>query len=82
MSEKEILNLLGLKEGDISRYRGCDVIGDEIVIYARTGGDNRNYYSNEKLTQNPYYLYDEDDDYDETYANYYFSVPTKEKADE
>lgn len=77
MSETEILNLIGLSKRDVNRYRGCDIIENKIVVYARTGGNNREYYSNDDLTNNPYYLYDEDDSFDSTYANYYFSMPRK-----
>lgn len=77
MSEAEILNLIGLDEGDINRYRGCDIYDDEIVVYARTGGGNRAYYPNHELIKNPYYLYDEDDSWDNTYANYHFAIPDK-----
>ena len=80
MSEKEILSLIGLTEDNVNRYRGCAIVGDEIVVYARTGGNNREYYSNYKLTQNPYYLYDEDDSWDSTYANYYFRRPRAKKG--
>lgn len=84
MSETEILSLIGLKESDINRYRGCDIDDDMIVVYARTGGNNREYYLNDDLTNNPYYLYDEDDSYDNTYANYYFEIPngTNDKIEE
>ena len=79
MSETEILNLIGLTEGDVNRYRGCNIIENQIVVYARTGGNNREYYSNDDLTNNPYYLYDEDDSSDSTYANYYFRIPRKKR---
>lgn len=75
MSEKEILGLIGLTEGSVPRYRGCEILENQIVICTRTGGNNRKYYSNETLTRNPYYLYDEDDDFDNTYAYFYFEIP-------
>ena len=75
MSEAEILSLIGLKESDVNRYRGCDIYDDKIVIYARTGGNNRASYPNDNLIKNPYYLYNEDDSWDNTYANYYFAIP-------
>lgn len=79
MSE-EILGLIGLKESDVERFRGCIIDGNKIVVFARTGGDNREEYSNDHLTKNPYYLYDEDDCFDDTYANYYFRKPRKKKG--
>ena len=77
MNETEILKLIGLTEGDVNRYRGCDIIENKIVVYARIGGNNRKHYSDYGLTNNPYYLYDEDDSFDSTYANYYFRIPKK-----
>ena len=74
---KEILSVLGLQEGYIERFRDCWVSeeDDEIQILTRTGGWNREDYKNEILTSNKYYLYDEDDDFDNTYALYHFSIP-------
>jgi len=79
---KDILALLGLSETDIERFRDCYINDDEICIYTRTGGGNREYYPNEVLTSHPNYIRDEDDDYDCTYATYYFSLPQPPKGDE
>jgi hypothetical protein len=76
-----ILAMIGLKEWDIERFRDCGIYDGKICIYTRTGGGNREGYPNKILTNNPYYEYDEDDDYDSTYATYYFSIP-KEIADD
>ena len=63
---------------------------DRLVIYTRTGGGNREYYGepdgyygnedyegpfNSDLEAHPNYLRDEDDDFDSTYAYFYFSIP-------
>lgn len=74
---ESILNSLGLKEYDVERFRDCRIDSDkqEIWIYTRTGGGNRDYYPNELLTSNQNYKYDEDDDFDSTYATYYFNYP-------
>lgn len=77
---KDILALLGLEETDIERFRDCYIDGDEICIYTRTGGANREHYHNKVLTSHPNYKYDADDDYDCTYATYYFSLPAKEET--
>lgn len=74
-----ILAAIGLKEGYIERFRDCWIDGNEICILTRTGGLNREDYQNKVLTSNPYYLYDEDDDFDNTYATYHFSIPNKEE---
>ena len=72
---KDILAVIGLKEGYIERFRDCWVEDDEICVLTRTGGGNREDFPNEILTSNPYYIYDEDDDFDSTYATYHFSIP-------
>lgn len=74
-----LLRLLGLTPADIPRFRDCYLTaeGAEIAIHTRTGGGNREGYAleNQKLAQHPRYLRDADDDFDCTYATFYFSVP-------
>lgn len=79
-STKDILNMINLEEGYIERFRDCWVNEEEneICILTRTGGWNREDYPNEILTSNKYYLYDEDDDFDNTYALYHFSIPEED----
>lgn len=74
-NKEDVLKAIGLKEEDIERFRGAGVEDGQIIIHCRTGGGNRENYPNEILTSNPYYLRDEDDDFDCTYASYYFSIP-------
>jgi hypothetical protein len=76
-----ILALLEFKEPDIERFRDCHIQQDGITIYTRTGGNNRENYPNEKLTSSPYYLRDEDEDDDNTYATFYFKFPDELKED-
>lgn len=67
-----------------------DAEENRLVIFTRTGGGNRDYYDsrdgegaeegyegpfNDDLRDLPNFLYDEDDDFDCTYASFYFSVP-------
>lgn len=75
-----ILAALNLREGMIERFRDVWLDEDEnhIVIYTRTGGGNREYYPNKVLTSHPLYIRDEDDDFDSTYAKYYFAMPNLE----
>jgi hypothetical protein len=62
----------------------------ELVIFTRTGGGNRECYceeagcnhesccyhgDNDKMAQHPLYLRDDDDNFDSTYAKFYFNVP-------
>ena len=72
-----LLATLGLTVGDVPRFRDCYIEGDNIVIHTRTGGGNREYYEaeNDELQSNPFYVRDEDDDFDCTYANFYYRFP-------
>jgi len=78
-----LLATLGLTAGDVPRFRECYIEGDNIVIHTRTGGGNREDYEagNGELQSNPFYVRDEDDDFDCTYANFYYRFP-EEYADE
>lgn len=55
-----------------------------IVIHTRTGGGNRELYetdegilgdSNPYMRTSPYYLMDEDDEFDHTYVNFFYRIP-------
>ena len=78
-----ILPMLGEKHPDeYPRFRDCFINNNEIHIYTRVGGNNRNNgYGEEKLQQHPNFLRDFDDDYDNTYATYVFSIPKEWKND-
>lgn len=78
---EELLSVLGLEECQIERFRDCYVEDNKIVILTRTGGLNRETWQNEVLINHPCYLYDKDDDYDNTYAYYYFSLPEPSKGE-
>lgn len=84
------LSALNLSVDNIPRFRDAyfDAAEDRLVIYTRTGGGNREYYDspgsynesyegpfNSDLVAHPNYLSDEDDDFDSTYAYFYFSIP-------
>jgi hypothetical protein len=78
-----ILATLGLTRADTGRFRDCFVANGEIAVYTRNGGGNREQYQKiiDDLAQNLYYLRDEDDAFDCTYATIYFKFP-EEYADE
>lgn len=91
-----LLAMLGLKRGDVGRFRDCYLArGDErseerspadplrIVVYTRNGGGNRDDYAevSEALAKHPLYLTDYDADHDCTYASYVFSVPVEFATD-
>ena len=77
----EILNMIGLTENDIPRYRDVSLWNNntEIRVITRVGGGNRQDYQEEinTLKQNEFYLKDIDDDFDSTYAYIFFKVPTE-----
>lgn len=78
---KEILSAIGIKEEDIPRLRGVGIDDGKILIHTRTGGGNREYYEdgNNYLSSNEFFLFDEDDSFDCTYANFWFRIPDEFK---
>lgn len=77
-SHKDFLfGLLGKTSGDFGRYRDIFVTEDHIVVHTRNGGGNREDYEDvfDEMSTHALYAYDEDDDYDCTYANIYFKHP-------
>ena len=77
-SQKEfLLKLLNVHAGDFGRYRDIYVTEDHIVVHTRCGGGNREEYDYvfDEMSDHLLYAYDEDDDFDCTYANFYFRHP-------
>lgn len=74
-----LFSLLGKTPGDFGRYRCIYVTENHIVVHTRNGGGNREYYQDvfDKMSDHPLYVYDEDDDFDCTYANIYFKHPAE-----
>lgn len=72
-----LLELLGKSSGDFGRFRDVYVTEDHIVVHTRCGGGNRESYQDvfDEMVQHPLYAYDEDDDFDSTYADIYFKHP-------
>lgn len=81
-----LLHMLNLPPGNIPRFRDCYLRGGYIVVHTRTGGGNREFYDvpnkentdgpwNSTLRESPYYVRDEDDSFDTTYADFYFKFP-------
>lgn len=75
-----ILATLGLKPSDMGRFRDCYIEDGKIAVYTRNGGGNRESYMPD-FSANPHYLYDQDDDFDCTYATIYFKFPDEFAAD-
>jgi len=75
----KLLNLIGLTKEDFPRYRDTSLWNNntEIRVLTRAGGGNREEYQAniDELKKNEYYLQDEDDDFDSTYAYIFFKVP-------
>lgn len=79
-SQKDFLfTILGKTTGDFGRYRDIYVTETHIVVHTRNGGGNRDDYEYvfDEMSEHPLYAYDEDDDFDCTYANIYFNHPTE-----
>jgi hypothetical protein len=74
-----LLHALKLDHKTIERFRDASFAKKDeqyvIHIFCRTGGGNREAYPNTVLVEHPLYISDEDDDFDSTYAHYYFKVP-------
>ena len=77
-----IMPMLGRKQNEYPRFRGCHVEDGMIAIYTRVGGYNRNCgYGEEELYKDPNYVRTYDDEFDSTYATYLFNVPERWKPD-
>ena len=78
-----ILPMLGKHPDEYPRYRDCFVNDDnQIVVLTRVGGMNRNTgFKEDELYKHPNYIKTYDDDFDNTYGYYVFSVPDKWKDD-
>ena len=76
------LACLGLDMAEIPRFRDCYVKDDRVVIFTRTGGDNRPDYHTDlsPLYAHPCFVSDEDDPNDCTYAHLSFSFPAQYEA--
>ncbi len=79
-----LLFALDLKPNDIPRFRDCWINTEEekprIVVFTRTGGNNRKSYQsyNDDLTKHPDYISDHDEGCDSTYAHFMFKLPDNE----
>ncbi len=79
------LLLLKLDPGQVPRLRDAWPADDgtKVTVLTRTGGGNREQYTaeNEWMRQRPGYLFDDDDEFDSTYAHFHYAVPEKYQAD-
>jgi len=72
-----LLTVLRFTPDQVPRFRDCWWDGEKIVLLTRTGGGNRAEYATENgfLRQHPNYRNDVDNDYDTTFAEFYFDMP-------
>jgi len=90
------LPMLGKHPEQYPRFRDCFLTAaeddysipakykqDHIIVFTRTGGGNREYYEreNNEIKEHPCFVYDSDDSFDTTFANWIFSVPSEWKED-
>lgn len=78
-----ILPMLGRKREDYPRFRNCYVTDENnIAIFTRVGGNNRNCgFGEEILYNDENFIKTYDDDFDSTFGIYEFKVPDKWKND-
>lgn len=76
------LPMLGKHPDEYPRFRDCFINDGMIEVYTRVGGNNRNSgYGEEELYKHPNFVETYDDDFDNTYGTYVFSVPDEWKDD-
>lgn len=78
---KDLLKMLYLDPDDFGRFRDAylNADGTKIIVYTRCGGGNREDYEPvfKTMRSHPNYILDSDDNYDETYCYFEFSVPSE-----
>jgi len=76
------LPMLGKHPSEYPRFRDCFINDGMIEVFTRVGGNNRNSgFGEEELYKHPYFVKTYDDDFDNTYGTYVFSVPDEWKDD-
>lgn len=78
-----LIGMLGLTKNSFSRYRDVylNSDGSRIIVLTRLGGANRKDYRQvfTNMKRHPNYIKDYDDNFDNTYAYFEFSVPDEYK---
>lgn len=78
------LPMLGKHPDEYPRFRDYFIGEDKnsIVVFTRVGGGNRNCgFNEEELYKHPNFIKTYDDDFDETYGYYVFSISDEWKKD-
>lgn len=77
-----LMALLGIDPRMVPRLRDCyvDVEAKQVVVLTRTGGGNRLGYAEENawMESRPGFVKTEDDDYDSTFAKFWYAVDAKD----
>ena len=78
----KLLEVLGKTVDDFGRFRDVFIEDNCIVVHTRNGGGNREDYEYvfEEMSNHPWYSHDQDDDFDCTYANIYFTIPEEHEV--
>jgi hypothetical protein len=82
-----LLHALAIDPSSVARLRDCALVeyaGDlAIRVLTRTGGNNRDDYEDSiaALQAHAMYIEDRDDDFDSTYAEFFFRVPDATKLE-
>jgi hypothetical protein len=81
--EDKLLAVLGKTQDDFGRFRCVGIEDNKICVRARIGGGNREAYRHVfmEMQKHPLYVYDEDDDFDCTYAYLYFNTEDRRAPD-
>jgi len=78
-----VLTYLQLDPQVCKRFRDAWIADHELAVYTRLGGNNRSRYPEvfELIRKHPHYLRDVDDQFDNTYCTFFFSVPEQYKGE-
>lgn len=76
-NKKQLLGALKLTEDLFGRFRSIYIEGEYIVVHTRCGGGNREYFQTvfEITSNHDWFSHEEDCDYDNTYADFFFEIP-------
>lgn len=76
-----LLGMLSLTRKDFERYRDVYLNkgGTRIIVVARIGGTQKKYYKHvfKTIKKHPNYIKNYDDEFDQTYTYFEFSIPEK-----
>lgn len=78
-----LLKAIDLDPKSVPRFRDIwvDKNFTEVTVHTRTGGGNREAYTeqNALMSTHPLYLRDSDDSFDSTFADFVFRLPSEQK---